>query len=264
MVSLFKLVLLFGFFICTQASAKFEIFLKNFQSQHLKAGRDVYVYVPREFSLHKSYPVVFMHDGQNLFDPSRAFGGRTWNAENSLNHLIESKQIAPLIVVAIDNTADRMQEYIWESQGREYIEFIISELLPLIRNHFSLKPGPENMSLMGSSLGGLISLHAALHRPDIFGSVAALSPSIWWNNKEILSLYENAPKLPQKIYLDMGAREGEKPDDVIKFSLILKSRSHPNYTFWIDEWGGHNEAAWAYRFPFALKYLFPLNESPQM
>ncbi len=241
------------------ASAKFQIYLKDYQSPRLSQPRNVFVYTPKNYTPQETYPVVFMHDGQNLFDPQRAFQGRTWKVQESLDRLIENGQVRPVVVVAIDNTPDRLEEYIWERMGESYLDFISEELLPLLESDFSLKRGPEHRAMIGSSLGGLISLRAGLHRHFQFGLIAALSPSIWWNNKEIINLYRTSPNLPQKIYIDMGSRNGERPEDVRQLQAVLQSRSHPNLYGWIDELGGHDEAAWAYRFPMALKFLFPPN-----
>ncbi len=255
-----KISILLLFFLSSLAHAKFELYFKNYRSTRLQHSRDIYVYKPKNYHRDQTYPLIVMHDGQNLFDSSRAFGGRTWNAEHTLDHLIKTEQMSPAIVVAIDNTPDRMEEYIWERQGERYVDFLIHELIPHIEQSYKLKKGAEFRALMGSSLGGLISLRSALHRPESFGLVAALSPSIWWNNKEILELFERSSQLPLKIYLDMGTREGERAQDLEMLAEILRNRAHTSFLAWIDQWGGHNEAAWAHRLPFALKYLFPFKK----
>lgn len=237
--------------------AGFQIYLKDYYSSRLAFPRHVFVYTPKNYSRKESYPLVVMHDGQNLFDPKRAFLGRTWRAEETLDRLIESGQIKPVVVVAIDNTSDRLEEYVWERFGENYIDFITEELLPLLDSEYSLKTGPQHRAMMGSSLGGLISLRAGIHRPKDFGLIAALSPSIWWNNKEIINLYRTSKELPQKIYIDMGARNGERPEDLRLLQATLSARTQTSLYAWIDEFGGHDEAAWAYRLPFALKFLFP-------
>jgi enterochelin esterase-like enzyme len=236
--------------------ARFELFLKDYHSAHLKSARDIYVYRPQNYSPKNTYRLIVMHDGQNLFDPSRAFMGRTWNAQKTLDELIARNEIPPVVVLAIDNTPERRAEYVWEEEGESYVDMIIQELLPLVERSYSLKKGAKYRAMIGSSLGGLISLRVGLHRSEHFGLIAALSPSLWWNNREILSLYERENDLPARLYIDMGEREGERPQDLRLMVRILEERGHPHFYYWLDHWGGHNEWAWAYRLPMALRFLF--------
>lgn len=238
---------------------EFHLFMKNFR------GREVHVYLPQGYmDQSNSYPVLYMHDGQNLYDPSRAYNGQTWRAKETLNNLIRLKLIRPLIVVAIDNTQNRINEYTHdtddEGRGGEanfYLNALVHELHPLIKKYLRILPGPENTGILGSSLGGLVSLYAGVSYPQIFGLVGALSPSLWWNEKSIYKIIDNANKLPNKLYMDSGTAGGERPRDVIELYSNLKDRySSDSIYYWIKEGDDHSERAWANRFRVSLTYLF--------
>lgn len=247
---------------------KFSLFIKNFQTVESPQMRDIYVYLPPNYNFNKMarYPVLYVHDGQNLFDPERAFMGQTWNAENTLNTLIRTRAIRPLIVVAIDNTPSRTAEYTHDidpnigigGKSDLYLQTIITDLIPQVNKSYRTLTNRQSTSIMGSSLGGLVSLYAGIQYSDTFGSVAALSPSIWWNKKSITSLYNTANQLPLKIYIDSGTTGGERPQDVTQFkNQLLKQYSDSNSVKSIIQTGAsHNEYYWAQRLPEALKFLF--------
>lgn len=247
---------------------KFSLFIKNYLSVSSPFARDIYVYTPPSYHLNKTtrYPVLYIHDGQNLFDPERAFMGQTWNAENTLNSLIRSRTIRPVIVVAIDNTSHRTAEYTPDvdpeigegGEANQYLDTLTSDLRNRINKSFRTRTDRLSTSILGSSLGGLVSLYAGLRHADIFGSVAALSPSLWWNQNSIMSMYTKASFLPSKIYIDSGTNGGERPQDVIQFKqLLLQKYTNPNDVKMIIQNGAsHSEYFWAQRFPEALKFLF--------
>ena len=240
-------------------AGSFKLFKKGISYAQVSQGRDVYVYLPDDYNKNQNrYPVLYMHDGQNLFDPQRGYLGQTWNAQNTLNDLIAKKRIAPLIVVAIDNTSARMEEYIPEKQADAYLDFVIN-LKSEVDRQFKTKSDRTHTAIMGSSLGGLVSLYAGIQHPEIFGRIGALSPSIWWNNRSILDAYHVAPTLPLKIYLDSGTEGGEKPQDVIDLHRELEGRGFQRaalYSF-IQNGANHSEYYWAMRLPLALQFLFP-------
>jgi predicted alpha/beta superfamily hydrolase len=209
-----------------------------------------------------------MHDGQNLFDPSRAFMGQTWKAELSLNQLIAKNLIAPIIVVAIDNTSERNNEYTPDfdpeegvgGNAHDYLELLAYHLKPVIDREFRTINQRNSTAIMGSSLGGLVSIVAGFDFPEIFGLVGALSPSIWWNNSALLTDAMRTPYLPLKIYLDSGDSGGERPQDVQMLSEIFKQRgmrSGKTMKTVIQEGAIHSEKFWAQRLPVALQFLFP-------
>lgn len=258
-----KWLLCFVLFLSFSALAQgeFRLFKKGMTHGSLNYSRDVYVYLPDGYHhQNQSYPVLYMQDGQNLFDPMRAYLGQTWNALATLNELIAKKLIAPVIVVAIDNTPARMDEYIPEKNGDAYLDFIMHGLRPQIDQHYRTMKGPRHTGIMGSSLGGLISLYAGIRESNVFGLVGALSPSIWWNERSILDQYQSSRDLPIKVYLDSGSIGGEKPEDVLALTHLLAARGFRhthNLLVYIQDGADHREYYWAQRFPVALKFLFP-------
>ncbi|HXH30643.1 MAG TPA: alpha/beta hydrolase-fold protein [Bacteriovoracaceae bacterium] len=244
---------------------EFTLAAKNFPSIHLQKVRDVHVYLPPGYEDKRvsEYPVLYMHDGQNLYDPKRAFMGQTWKAQETLNQLILSKKIRPLIVVGIDNTPERTNEYTHDADqdsrhgggsADEYLKFMTQELLPFIQKNFRVKKDRESTAIMGSSLGGLVSLYAGLKEARTFGLVGALSPSLWWNRSSILDRYRMTAVMPVRIYIDSGTAGGEKPQDVLDFVSEFETRSKI-YSV-IQQGATHSETYWAKRFPAALEALF--------
>lgn len=230
------------------AAGKFHLFMKDFK------GRQVWAYLPDGYEKSNArYPALYVHDGQNLFDPQRAYLGQTWHAEETLNDLISRKLIRPIVVIAIDNTSNRMNDYTpdfdsGEGSGGEadrYLQLITDDLKPKVDQY--IRTNGVN-GLMGSSLGGLVSLYAAGRYP--FTHIAALSPSIWWNNLSILKLM----RTPERLYIDSGTIGGEKPQDVLKLSNNLNMGNRLKVV--IGEGDNHSEKAWARRLPEALIHLF--------
>src|SRR2546423_8719775 len=182
---------------------------RKFRSQFLEPARTLIVYVPPGYDadIHTRYPVLYMHDGQNLFDPSTAFGGNEWRLDDTAEELIEHGAIEPLIIVGIHNTGEqRIHEYtptvdpkLGGGKADLYGRMLVEEIKPFIEGTYRTSHGPENAGLGGSSLGGLVTLHLGLTYPHIFGKLAVLSPSVWWDNKAILREIEQLPKkLPMK------------------------------------------------------------------
>lgn len=241
-------ILIFLFASEVFAAGKFHLFMRDLQ------GRQVWVYLPDGYEKsHARYPVLYAHDGQNLFDPDRAFMGQTWKAEETLNRLISTKQIRPIIVVGVDNTSNRMNDYTHDfdqvvGQGGDadrYLEMLVKDLKPKIDQY--LRTNGTN-GFIGSSLGGLVSLYGSTKFP--FTHVAALSPSIWWNHESIIPLM----KAPERLYLDSGTTGGERPQDVLKLAKTLNMADRLKVV--ISEGDNHSEKAWAKRLPHALIHLF--------
>ena len=259
------LILSFSTLISQAQDGKFSLWLKNYKTTNLNNGRDIYVYLPPDYSKNRgqNYPVLYMHDGQNLYDPSRAFMGQTWEAEKTLNTLIKAKKIPPILVVGIDNTSDRISEYTHDADpgygGGEALKYLrlIVNLKSQVDQTYRAQKGPASTAILGSSLGGLVSLYAGITYPHVFGNIAALSPSIWWNSKSIMNLYAQAIDLPLKIYLDSGTLGGERPRDVTKFKDSLIAKYNPqNIKVLIQKGAHHSEYFWAQRLPEALQFLF--------
>lgn len=215
--------------------------------------------------------MFYLHDGQNLFDGRTSYiAGRTWRAHTTADELVAAGSVRPLILVGIANTGiRRMAEYtptrdfkMGGGEGREYGRFLIEELKPLIDAEYRTLPGPVDTGLGGSSLGGLISLFLGLKYPDVFGRLAVMSPSLWWDHRSILNFAARAQARPEMmIWLDMGTAEGARhlrDADLLHRTLIQHGwRPGQNVAYTRVEGGLHSEEAWARRFGDVLRYLFP-------
>ena len=260
----------------SDASQHQRLFLhKAFESRLLPSNRDLIVYVPPEYEkeLDRSFPVLYLHDGQNLFDGRTSFvSGRTWQVLEHTDSAIAADEIEPLVIVGIYNTGDRRlaeytHEYNWQMGGGEadaYGRLITQELMPWIAKRYRVKQDRENTGLGGSSLGGLVSLYLGLKYPASFGKLALLSPSVWWNHKSILGyLNEHAPQMWERprVWLDVGDQEGHKTlRDAEHLARRLKANGwKPGDTmhFEMVQGGTHDETSWATRVRPMLKFLFP-------
>jgi predicted alpha/beta superfamily hydrolase len=220
------------------------------------------------------YPVLYLNDGQNLFDPATAFAGVHWQVGETATRLIAEQKIRPLIIVGIDNTKNRAREYIpYRSQdprvffakGKYYPDFLRYEVMPLIESSYSVLKGAENAGLGGSSLGGLITLYTQLAAPGVFGRLLIESPSLFVANRKILDESRRVRNWDARIYLGTGTREVGDPEkdskivaDVRDLEAILRDAgmSQEQLKVRVAEGATHSEGAWAERFPEALEFLF--------
>jgi enterochelin esterase-like enzyme len=248
---------------------------RAFPSGYLPDTRDLIVYVPPGYDLHpeQTYPVLYLHDGQNLFDGKTSFiQGRTWQIREQADAAIEAGEIEPLVIVGIYNTGDRrLAEYTherdWQMGGGEaeaYGLLLTRELMPWIAAQYRVRTEREGTGMGGSSLGGLVSLFLGLRHPERFGKLALLSPSVWWNHKSILGyLNERAPEIWERprLWLDVGDREGHRTlHDAEHLARRLKAngwRTGETLHFERIHGGTHDEASWAKRVRPMLKFLFP-------
>jgi predicted alpha/beta superfamily hydrolase len=245
---------------------------RKFRSQFLEPRRTLIVYVPPDYDshTHTRYPVLYMHDGQNLFDSDTAFGGNEWRLEDTAEELIEQGAIEPLIIVGIYNTGEqRIHEYtptpdakLGGGKADLYGRMLVEEVKPFIEKTYRTIKGAENTGLGGSSLGGLVTLHLGLKYPNVFGKLAILSPSVWWDNKVILREIEQLPaKPPLKIWLDMGTAEGGmslEDTEMLRDAMRAKGWSVGNDLAYSEiEGATHNENSWAERVGPFLQFLFP-------
>ncbi|HEY0427220.1 MAG TPA: alpha/beta hydrolase-fold protein [Pyrinomonadaceae bacterium] len=250
---------------------------ENFGSSFLDAPRNVLVYLPPGYGTdaERRYSVLYMHDGQNLMNPEDAFGGVAWGVDETAQNLILSGEIEPLVIVGIYNAGGkRIDEYTpvkstggkMRGQGGEadqYGRMIIEELKPFIDEEYLTKPEREFTGLGGSSLGGLVSLHLGLKRPDVFSRLAVMSPSVWWANNQIIrETAKIGERLPLRIWLDIGKREGGRIKHQVRAlkEILLANGWRQNLDFAYLEIpeARHEESAWAARFGEVLKFLFPV------
>lgn len=243
-------------------------------------GRRVWVYLPPGYHDGDTrYPVHYMLDGQNVFDVSTSFVGE-WEVDETCERLIEAGEIQPIIVVALDNGGgDRVYEYTpTVDPGRnmgggaaEHFEAILGTLKPWVDANYRVLTGPDHTGFSGSSLGGLMSLYAALYHGDVFGRIGAISPSIWWDDRVILDMVDSMPRPDVRLWADMGTDEGstEQNDqayvndlELLKQGLLAKGFiENQDLVVFVDPGGRHNEQWWASRYDEVLRYLFPPEQS---
>ncbi|MBW2701845.1 MAG: hypothetical protein JRF33_13600 [Deltaproteobacteria bacterium] len=237
--------------------------------------RRVDVFLPEGYDSDPSarFPVLYMHDGQNLFDPAQAAFGVAWEVDETLDALTAQGHVPPHIVVGIHNTAERIDDYTPDvdpsyggGKGDLYADFLAEVLKPAIDHHFRTQPGRESTAIMGSSLGGIISLHIFMRHPLVFGRVGAVSPSLWWNDRSPVFRFEayDGP-MPHRLWLDMGT--GEDSDALMGPYLVenlrqVRSRAESQGMVYGDDLAcledpkaEHNEAAWANRLDSILTFL---------
>lgn len=242
----------------------------GFQSTVLGNARDVIVYLPPTYLENASarLPVVYMHDGQNLFDPALAFGGVTWGVPETMNAAANDGRFREAIVVGVFNTAARIDEYTptmdaqyGGGKGDLYLRLLVEELKPRVDAELRTLPGREDTVLLGSSLGGLISSYAGVRRADTFGVIGAFSPSTWWNGRVLLSLVPQTGAVrPVRVYVDSGD-SGASSDDVTNTAQLAAAYRALGYQdgvslkYVVEPGGTHTESAWARRLPAALDFL---------
>jgi enterochelin esterase-like enzyme len=243
-----------------------------FHSEFLEHDRDVLVWLPPGYGAASDrHPVLYMHDGQNLFEPDTAFQkGEHWRLGETAATLIEDGSIEPLIIVGIYNTGDhRTEEYtptrdakLGGGHADDYGRMIVEELKPFIDRTYRTRPQPQHTGLGGSSLGGLVTLCLGFTHPGVFGRLAALSPSVWWNRRAILKTVRQARAKPKlRVWVDMGTAEGKRGLDdarMLKAALVgLGFVEGVDLHYAEFEGATHSEQAWAERVGPMLTWLFP-------
>lgn len=259
-----------------------ELRLHEFQSRIFRNTRMLRVWVPPGYSAPENqsrhYPVLYLNDGQNLFDPATAYIGVDWQADEAADRLIRDGKIPPLIIVGIDNAQkDRPKEYlpyrsfhppVMRPQGKRYPEFLLNEVMPFVYEHYRIARGSENTGLGGSSLGAIISLFTAMDRPGVVGRLLMESPSLFISNRRLLKLSRAFRQWPERIFVGIGTKEAgsderdrQTVEDVRHLEHILRRTGlrEDRLRVVIEEGSTHSEREWARRFPEALSFLFPLS-----
>ncbi|MBC7528259.1 MAG: alpha/beta hydrolase [Chthonomonadaceae bacterium] len=245
----------------------------RFHSKFLSADRDVLVYLPPNYDKNPKvrYPVLYLHDGQNLFDGSTSYiPGAEWRVDETAQSLITSGKIQPLIIVGIYNAGEkRVAEYTptQDEKGRggeadAYGKMLVSELKPFIDREYRTKKDAANTGLGGSSLGGLVSLYLGIKYPAVFGKLAIVSPSVWWDNNIIVQQTLAMPtNMKTKIWLDIGTEEGRQMLSgarLLRDALTSKGwKLNTDLAYFEAVGAQHNEKSWAARVSPLLTFLFP-------
>jgi enamine deaminase RidA (YjgF/YER057c/UK114 family) len=244
----------------------FEVYTA-FASKFLPPARNLIVFLPPGYREgNRRYPVLYMHDGQNLFDPATGFAGQEWHLDEVASQLIAAGKIPPLIIVGIYNTSGRMQEYTSGMGDKQslYARLVVEEVMPFIDAHYRTLQGPENTGLGGSSLGALVSVAMGLKYPQVFGKLVVMSPSVFWDSKVILkAVSQFEGKARPKVWLDIGTKEGSNPVSTLENTRELRDAlAAKGWKLGADlrhveaEGAEHNERAWSQRIGPAIEFLF--------
>ncbi|MFZ2959308.1 MAG: alpha/beta hydrolase-fold protein [Candidatus Ozemobacteraceae bacterium] len=253
-------------------------FHTDFSSKILKNERTIVVYLPPEYKKNSSeaFPVLYMHDGQNIFDTNNGSSGLYWQADETVEKLVRQKKILPLIIVGIYCNENRVDEFlpIFEKtrnkggNAQRYAEFVVNEVKPFIDKEYRTKPERENSGICGSSFGGLVSLYICLKFPQVFSKCVAMSPGLWPGESWIIRETEKHPEWLRgiKFWIDMGTEEGidvkELSDGIDRIRelerVFLENDLQKNRDFFsLEVCGGkHNEKNWGDRFGKVLMFLY--------
>lgn len=256
-----------------------DLRLHEFTSRIFRNTRFLRVWLPPGYDAAENqarrYPVLYLNDGQNLFESAASFTGVEWEVDETADRLIREGTVPPMIIVGIDNAArDRMREYMpyrslhpmmLRVQGTRYPGFLTKEVIPFIRNNYRVATGPENTGLGGSSLGALIALYTARVWPGLIGRLLLESPSLWASNRQMIRESRTLKHWPERVFLAIGTNEAGRADknqspveDVREFAAILRRAGldEQRLLLAIEADAKHHESAWARRFPEALTFLF--------
>lgn len=247
---------------------------RNVPSRFFPRTRDVYVYLPPGYAAQRRrrFPVLYFNDAQNLFDGATSFvPGQEWQLDESAQRLILEGAIAPLIIVGVNHAGEhRLEEFTPTRDLRKnvggsadlYGRMLIEEIKPRIDATYRTLPTADATGLGGSSLGGLVAMHVGATRPDVFGRLAVMSPSVWWGRRAVVRTVASlGAKAAQRIWLDIGTAEGQstiRDARALKAALVRKGwRVGGDLAYTEVEGAPHSEAAWAARVPDVLRYLYP-------
>lgn len=238
-------------------------FHRQLSDSGLRYAHDIIVRLPASYEKfpQKHYPVLYMHDGQNLFDPNTSFAGFDWRIDEVIDSLVTAKEMEEIIVVGIYNSPDRIPEYSDSELGRAYAGFIVHTVKPLIDSTYRTKPERKNTAIMGSSMGGLISFLAAQWYPDLFSKAGAMSPSFWFDNEKTIREFrdKNLSNNNLQLYLDCGGKEKELLPGFKEMISLLEKKGFKKGTdleYFLDENAVHNEQSWSHRVWRPLLFFF--------
>ena len=239
----------------------------TFASPLLGNTRGVYVYLPPTYleNAASRMPVVYMHDGQNLFDPAAATFGVTWGVPQTMDSSAGTARFREAIIVGPENTNARMSEYTptvdamyGGGNGDLYLRMLVEELKPKVDAELRTLTGREDTVLIGSSLGGLISSYAGVRKADTFGVIGAMSPSVWWDNKVLLTFVAQTGTVrPLRVYVDSGD-SNDGTANTVELAGAYRALGYADgstFKYVLQPGGAHTESAWASRLPAAFEFL---------
>jgi predicted alpha/beta superfamily hydrolase len=245
----------------------------QFTSQLIDETYTFIVYVPQVFydDPTRFFPVLFLHDGQNLFDPETSFiKGNYWRVGEAADGMISAGEVEPVVIVGIYNNGEkRIGDYtpvedrrLGGGKADAYGQMVVEELRPFIAHRYRTLAGPENCGMGGSSLGGLVTIYLGMRYPQVFGKLAILSPSVWWRDRVILKFVDKLQhRTGQRIWLSIGTKESRRalPDTRSLKRLLVKKgwRQGKDLDYHEIQDGHHSEYAWADLVAPLLKFLFP-------
>lgn len=243
--------------------------VQNFWSPQLSNSRTLVVYLPPSYQENtlKRYPVLYMHDGQNLFDAATSAFGTEWRVDETMNAAIPAGQMDEVIVVGVYNIgANRIWEYTpccdasYGGGGADvYERFLIDTVKPWVDQTYRTLTNKDNTAIMGSSLGGLVSCYIARRNPTVFSKAGCMSSSFWWNNEAFTVQVEQATvKVPVKFYIDAGT-VNDGLTQTQRMNTALRADGYVQGTdlnFVTAQGASHNEASWAARVGTPLSWLF--------
>ena len=227
--------------------------------------RDLYAYLPPSYGeTSRRLPVLYMHDGLNLFDEPLSFNGE-WRVDETMETL--AAEGIEAIVVGVPHGEDRLVEYVPAAGGAAYVDFLVEKVKPLVDASLRTEPARESTGLAGSSLGGTISLYGFLVRNDVFSFAGVMSPALWFD-ESLFALAEETPRREGRVWLDVGGREDpDEPErnaryveDFERMASLLRRKGYGEAqlrTLYVPE-APHHETAWGVRLPDALRFLLPV------
>jgi predicted alpha/beta superfamily hydrolase len=247
-------------------------------SLYLGVTRRITVWLPPRVPGRRAgrHPVLYLNDGQNLFEPARAFAGNTWRVPHTAARLVRARRILPVIIVGIDHggirrgrellpVEDALNPTATNPLGREYAEFVTREVMPFIARNYPVAAGALNTGFGGSSYGAIAALNTAMIKPGVFGKLLLESPSLYVGGEYVLRRARSVERWPGRIYLGVGTAETSRPErneetvnNVVKLESIFRSAGlgARRLRVVIEEGATHSEDAWAGRFSDALEFLY--------
>jgi len=235
-------------------------FHRELYSQIMDIKRDFFVWLPPGYAenVSRRFPVLYMHDGQNLIDPKTAYAGKDWQVDETVTRLIKEYKIKEIIVVGIYNNENRLEEYSDTETGAKYRKFMIEELKPFIDSKYRTLTDSNNTAIIGSSMGGLVSFLTAWKHPEVFGMAGCMSSSFYYNDEKVFKMIDeySGPKKHVKFYIDHGE------DGLIRGQRMFCELTQLGYVigtdldYFYNRSAGHNESEWAKRLERPLIFFF--------